>query len=79
MEQDNTQPGLSEATTEVEDPILKEEVSYTMTVAQVNILLSLLGKLPYENSAEAIAFFRDNGIAQLQEKQKAKKGQDSQS
>lgn len=53
------------------DPILDEEVVFTMKVEQVNVILSLLGKLPYVESSEVITNLRNYVIAQLQEKQKA--------
>lgn len=58
--------GLTEAKTEVRDPILDKEVSFTLKVEQVNILLNLLGELPYVKSASAIEFFRQNAMQQLQ-------------
>ena len=59
--------GLSEAKTEVRDPVLDKEVTFTMKVEQVNILLNLLGELPYVKSASAIEFFRGNALQQIQE------------
>lgn len=65
---EKVQEGLSQATTSVEDPLLNEEVTFTLKVSQVNILLNLLGELPYVKAANAIQFFRENALAQLQAK-----------
>ncbi|UTS51965.1 hypothetical protein [Synechococcus phage BUCT-ZZ01] len=50
------------------DPILDKEVTLTMTVENLNVILTLLGKLPFEQSNQAIGYLRDMAMRQLAEK-----------
>lgn len=47
------------------DPILDKEVTLTMTVENLNVILTLLGKLPFDQSNQAIGYLRDMAMRQL--------------
>jgi len=50
---------------ETKEPIEAKEISITLTVGQVNHLLTLLGELPYHKSANAISIIKTKGDEQL--------------
>ena len=54
------------------DPILDMDISLVMKVEDVNILLALLAKLPYEEVANVLSVIRNDVVRQIQEKTQSK-------